>query len=327
MLDLSIVLPVKDESESLELLHDEIMESLAKRPKLSFEIIYVDDGSSDDSIEKLKLIASKTPEVIVAQFSRSYGQTAAMYAGFQLSVGKVVVALDSDGQNDPADIFRLVDELEQGYDCVSGWRVNRQEKSLARRLPSAMANRLIARASGVRIHDSGCTLKAYSGDLLREIPLYGDMHRLIPFYVHLAGGTVTELPVNHRVRYAGASKYGLTRTFRVIQDILVAKVQSDFARRPMHLFGSLALGVGLVGLCLTGLALLLKLIGLRDLVETPLLVIAAMTLLAALQLGLVGLLGEILLRRLTLGQSDNPYRIRRKIQSRDLVPAKEDRGE
>lgn len=313
MLDLSIVLPVKNEMESLLTLHQEIVEELMKRPEFSFEIIYVDDGSSDKSIAILETIASTTPQVVVVQLSRSFGQTAAMYAGFQLSIGEVVVALDADGQNDPADIFLLVDELKQGYDCVSGWRINRQEGNLTRRLPSFLANRLIAWVSGIPIHDSGCTLKAYSGDLLRGIPLYGDMHRLIPFYVHLAGGSVTEVPVNHRARIAGTSKYGIARTFRVLQDILVAKVQSDFARRPMHLFGSLALLVGFVGCLLALLALVLKVAGVRDLVETPLLVMAAMTILAALQLGLFGLLGEILLRRLTLGQGDSPFRIKRRI--------------
>lgn len=313
MLDLSIVLPVKNEMESLLTLHQEIVEELMKRPEVSFEIIYVDDGSSDKSIAILETIAGTTPQVVVVQLSRSFGQTAAMYAGFQISVGKVIVALDADGQNDPADIFLLVDELNQGYDCVSGWRMNRQERNLTRRLPSFLANRLIAWVSGIPIHDSGCTLKAYSGDLLREIPLYGDMHRLIPFYIHLAGGSVTEVPVNHRARIAGTSKYGIARTFRVLQDILVAKVQSDFARRPMHLFGSLALFVGLVGCLLALLALVLKVAGIRDLVETPLLVVAAMTILAALQLGLFGLLAEILLRRLTLGQDDRPFRIKRRI--------------
>ena len=314
MLDLSIVLPVKDEVESLDPLHREIVEALGQRPEVSHEIIYVDDGSSDGSCETLMSLAAATPNVVVLQLSRSYGQTAAMYAGFQASVGRSVVALDADGQNCPSDIYGLVDVLNEGFDCVSGWRVNRQENAVLRRLPSAIANRLIAWVSGIPIHDSGCTLKAYSGELLRQIPLYGDMHRLIPFYIHLAGGSVTERPVSHRARSEGKSKYGIARTFRVIQDVLVAKVQSDFARRPMHLFGSLALLVTLFSILLGSTAVVLKVTGFRDLVETPLVVLAAMTLLAALQLALFGLLGEIILRKLTLGPNDKPFRVKREFR-------------
>lgn len=314
MLDLSVVLPVKDEVENLEPLHREILEALGQRPEISYEIIYVDDGSSDGSCETLMSLAAVTPNVVVLQLSRSYGQTAAMYAGFQASTGTSVVALDADGQNCPSDIYGLLDVLNEGFDCVSGWRVNRQENAMLRRIPSMVANRLIAWVSGIPIHDSGCTLKAYTGDLLRQIPLYGDMHRLIPFYVHLAGGSVTERPVRHRVRAAGKSKYGIARTFRVIQDVLVAKVQSDFARRPMHLFGSLALFVTVLAIFLAGTAVVLKVTETRDLVETPLLVLAAMMLLAALQLALFGLLGEIILRKLTLGPNDKPFRVKKEFR-------------
>ena len=311
MTDVSIVVPVFNEAGSIGLLHDEIAAALLARPQCSAEVIYVDDGSTDGSLQTLTDIARTDGRVSVIELSRNFGQTAAMYAGFQASSGRIIVPLDGDGQNDPADIFRLADTLNQGYDCVSGWRVQRQERQVSRRLPSLVANRMIVWATGVDIHDSGCTIKAYSWDLLRDIPLYGEMHRLIPFYVHLAGGRVTELPVNHRARTAGVSKYGIGRTFRVVQDILVAKIQSDFSRRPMHLFGSLGLALGVVGFLLMLAAIVLKLTGVRDLVDTPLVVLSSMFLLGGLQLGLFGLLAEILLRRLNLGASDRPYRVRR----------------
>lgn len=293
------------------MLHDEIAAVLDSRPQCAAEVIYVDDGSTDESLQILTDIARSDRRVSVIELSRNFGQTAAMYAGFQASCGRVVVPLDGDGQNDPGDIFRLADTLDQGFDCVSGWRVERQERQVSRRLPSLVANRMIVWATGVGIHDSGCTIKAYSGDMLRDIPLYGEMHRLIPFYVHLAGGRVTELPVNHRARTAGVSKYGIGRTFRVVQDILVAKIQSDFSRRPMHLFGSLGLALGVVGFLLMLAAVVLKLTGVRDLVDTPLVMLASMFFLGGLQLALFGLLAEILLRRLNLGASDRPYRVRR----------------
>lgn len=308
---MSIVVPVFNEAGSIVMLHGEIAAALDARQNCAAEVIYVDDGSTDGSLQVLTDIARSDGRVRVIELSRNFGQTAAMYAGFQASGGRIVVPLDGDGQNDPADIFRLVDILNQGFDCVSGWRVERQERQVSRRLPSLIANRMIAWAAGVDIHDSGCTIKAYSGDLLRDIPLYGEMHRLIPFYVYLAGGRITELPVNHRARTAGVSKYGIGRTFRVVQDILVAKIQSDFSRRPMHLFGSLGLALGVVGFFLMLTAVVLKLTGVRDLVDTPLVVLASMFLLGGLQLALFGLLAEILLRRLNLGASDRPYRVRR----------------
>jgi glycosyltransferase involved in cell wall biosynthesis len=310
MTDLSIVVPVYNEEESVPSLHAEILAALDTRPDWDCEVIYVDDGSTDGSLGVLIGLAEGDARTRVVELSRNFGQTAAMYAGFQTSTGRVIVPLDADGQNDPADIFTLVDRLADGYDCVSGWRADRQDKGLSRRLPSSIANRLIVKATGVDIHDSGCTIKAYDGELLRGIPLYGEMHRLIPFYVHLAGGRVTELPVNHRPRSFGKSKYGITRTFRVIQDITVAKVQADFARRPMHLFGNLGGALGLIGVLLAVFAVVLKVLGIRDLVDTPLLVLASLFLLAGLQLVIFGLLAEIMLRRLNLGEGDRPYRIR-----------------
>lgn len=330
MKDLSVVVPVFNEAGSVVALHAEIVAALAARAAWDCEIIYVDDGSSDETLMELEGLAAGSSNTSIVQLSRNFGQTAAMYAGFQASVGKAVVALDGDGQNDPADIFVLVDQLGDGFDCVSGWRVDRQDKAFSRKIPSAVANWLIVRATGVDIHDSGCTVKAYDGDLIRSIPLYGEMHRLIPFYIHLAGGKVAEMPVNHRMRTAGKSKYGISRTFRVLQDVTVAKVQADFSRRPMHLFGNLGSILVLVAAILVLVALGLKLGGIRDLVETPLLIIAAVFLLSGLQLALFGLLAEIVLRRLTLGAADRPYRVRQVItfeSKPDEVPQKSQGGQ
>jgi glycosyltransferase involved in cell wall biosynthesis len=319
MKDLSVVVPVFNEEACLPSLHVEILHAIEARPNWHCEIIYVDDGSTDKTLEVLTELARGESRTRVLELARNYGQTAAIYAGVQASTGRVVVPLDGDGQNDPADIFKLVDRLADGFDCVSGWRADRQDKLYSRRAPSALANWLIRKVTGVDIHDSGCTIKAYDGEMLREIPLYGEMHRLIPFYVHLSGGRVTELPVHHRPRTAGTSKYGISRTFRVIQDVTVAKVQADFSRRPMHLFGNLGGILAAISLALVFLAISLKIAGVKDLVETPLLILASVFLLAGLQLWLSGLLAEIILRRLNLGVADRPYRIRNVVTWRQDV--------
>jgi glycosyltransferase involved in cell wall biosynthesis len=308
-LDLSVVIPVFNEEESIGPLVAETLEALGARPEVDYEILLVDDGSSDGTARILADLAETHPCVRVIALSRNFGQTAAMRAGFESSVGEAIVPLDGDGQNDPADIYRLVDLLGEGYDCVSGWRADRQDPGFSRRLPSKMANNLISRATGVAIHDSGCTIKAYNGDLLREIPLYGEMHRLIPFYVYLAGGRITELEVKHRPRTAGESKYGIGRTFRVIQDITVAKFHRDFSQRPMHLFGNLGVLAAFVGVLLLVLAVILERTDTRDFMESPLPVLAAILILGGLQVVLFGLLAEILLRRINLGPGYRPYRV------------------
>ena len=307
-MDLSLVIPVMNEEENLHELYLEIKESL-KRSEMQFEVIFVDDGSSDNSVSIIREIINLDQRVHLVQLRRNFGQTAAMAAGFERSTGKVIVALDADGQNDPIDILPLVYELKNGFDCVSGWRRDRKDKAVTRLLPSWIANRMILWATGIRIHDSGCTLKAYDGDLLRSIPLYGEMHRLIPFYVHLAGGRITELVVNHRARTKGISKYGLSRTFRVIQDVLVAKVQADFARRPMHLFGNIGLTAVIMGVLCGISSVVLKILSIRDFIQTPLLLIASLFVLMGLQFALSGLIAEIILRRVNLGEKDRPYSV------------------
>lgn len=309
---LSIVIPVYNESESLKKLCSEVLNELNKRKNINFELIFVDDGSTDDSLSILNSLARNNSKITVIELSRNFGQTAAMYAGFQNTKGNVVIPLDADGQNVPNDIYRLYDELiDGGYDCVSGWRFDRRDKGITRKLPSYIANRMLASATGVLIHDSGCTLKAYSGDLLRSIPLYGEMHRLIPFYVYLSGGKISELKVGHRSREFGKSKYGLSRTFRVLQDIVVARVQYSFSRRPMHLFGNIALGSTFVGLSLLLASIFLKIFGIKDFVETPLLVLSTIFILAAVQILTSGLIAEMLVRQFSFQGGNPTYRIRK----------------
>jgi glycosyltransferase involved in cell wall biosynthesis len=308
-IQLSIVIPVFNEESNLEHLYKEICSTLDERP-IACEVIFVDDGSTDQSVKIVENLIDTQPAHVLIRLRRNYGQTAAMAAGFEASKGLVVIPLDADGQNDPADIWRLYDLQIQGFDCVSGWRKTRKDKAVSRKLPSVIANRLILWATGIRIHDSGCTIKAYNGELLRSIHLYGEMHRLIPFYIHLAGGTVTELEVNHRAREFGTSKYGISRTFRVIQDVLVAKVQADFARRPMHLFGNIGLISILLGAFAALTSIVLKMAEIRDFIETPLLQIASLLVVMGFQFALTGLLAEIVIRKVNLGADDRPYAIK-----------------
>lgn len=307
---LSIVIPVFNEADSLLELAQSIETTLNLRPQVSSEVLFVDDGSTDGSQEVLRTIESQFDRVRVIELTRNYGQTAAMYAGFQESIGETIIPLDADGQNDPADIWRLSDRLDEGFDCVSGWRKNRQDKGISRRLPSFIANRLLAKTTRVTIHDSGCTIKSYNGNLLRTIPLYGEMHRLVPFYIYLAGGKITELEVAHHPRVHGKSKYGISRTFRVIQDILVARVQADFASRPMHLFGNIGAGVAGLGVLSFLIAISLKLTIPLDFVETPLPIVGTLFILGGLQIAISGLTTEILVRQYRLGNSQRTYRIK-----------------
>lgn len=316
MTNLSIVIPVYNEIDNLILLDEELNSSLTKMQGISYEVIYVDDGSTDGSLIKLREIVQSSTNRKLIEFSRNFGQTPALYCGFQESTGDVVIALDADLQNDPADISKIYQEVLTGIDCVSGWRKSRQDKGISRKFPSWVANRLLAKATGVLIHDSGCTLKGYNGELIRSIPLYGEMHRLIPFYVFLAGGSISEIEVNHRMRIHGKSKYGISRTFRVLQDIIVARVQAEFAMRPMHLFGNLGMASFLIGCFLFLIAIGLKLFGLRNFVETPLPTLSSLFVLAGLQIVAVGLLAEIIIRRMTLDGESRIYRVRSRSSSR-----------
>lgn len=244
--DLSIVIPVLNEQESVVPLWHEIRDAV-EPTGLSFEAIFVDDGSGDASAARLQELCAGEPRVRLARFVRNFGQTAAMSAGIELACGRVIVPLDADRQNDPASIPDLVNELKKGYDVVSGWRRERHDGALLRRLPSVLANRLIGRVTGVRLHDFGCSMKAYKAEFIKDIRLYGQMHRFIPVYAAHAGARIGEIEVRHRPRAAGQSKYGIDRTFRVILDLIVVQLLHKYRSRPMHLFGRLAYGLFGVG--------------------------------------------------------------------------------
>ncbi len=242
---LTIVIPVYNEVDSIEKLHTELGEVLATLPHEA-ELLFIDDGSRDGSDEVLRRLAAADERVRVISFARNFGQTAAMAAGIENARGDVVIPMDADLQNDPHDIPRLLEKLGEGFDVVSGWRRDRKDKMVTRRIPSQLANRLISRWTGVRLHDYGCTLKAYRRHVLEGVRLYGEMHRFIPVYAAWQGGRVTELVVNHRARQFGQSKYGLNRTFKVLLDLATLKLLGSYSTKPNYLFG----GMGVLSILL-----------------------------------------------------------------------------
>jgi glycosyltransferase involved in cell wall biosynthesis len=275
----------------------------------NFEVICVDDGSRDRTFEELSRIAAERRELRVIRFRLNFGQTAAMSAGIEAARGDVIVPMDGDLQNDPADIGKLLAMLDTGFDVVSGWRKNRQDRELGRKLPSRIANLLISAISGVRLHDYGCSLKAYRRDVLRDVKLYGEMHRFIPIYASWQGARVGEMVVNHRPRRAGRSKYGLSRTFKVVLDLMVVKFLASFATKPVYVFGGFGLLSFACALATFLWALYYKLAGLKDFVETPLPLVTVMfTLVGALSL-LMGLLAELVVRTYYESQDKRPYLI------------------
>lgn len=309
-IQVSIVIPMLNEELSIIPLLEEIRLTFKGMGKLEFEVIVVNDGSTDSSVQKVKSYLKKHQFVRLVSLRRSFGQTAAMAAGIDRSRGRAIVTLDADGQNDPKDIPQMLHKMSEGFECVSGRRLNRQDKYLSRRAPSLIANWLIRKVTKIEINDFGCTLKAYEGDLLRSIPLYGDMHRLLPFYISLAGGNIAEVDVNHRSRKYGVSKYGLSRTFRVINDLLVAKVQGSFFSRPMHLFGNLGLTLLFFAAIFFSSAVYMKLTGERDFIESPLLLVSGICTLTGLQMIFTGFLAEIILRRFSFASKEQRYVVR-----------------
>jgi glycosyltransferase involved in cell wall biosynthesis len=318
-LDLSIVVPVFDEEENLRSLDDEIR-GVLENLGLSSEIIYVDDCSRDRSLEVLKAILESRNgpnRTRIVKLRRNFGQTAAMAAGFELAEGNVIVPLDADGQNNPADIPRLLDTLGRGFDVVSGWRRKRRDGILSRIIPSRVANFLISRISGVRLHDHGCTLKAYRALLLKEIRLYGDMHRFIPVYLGRRGARVTEIEVEHRPRRTGVSKYGGQRVFSVLLDLVLLRFVSRFYSRPMQFFGQIALLFLLATLGVAFLMVVFKFGWLRAIgidyrasfVQTPLPAVAAAFILGAINSLFFGVLGEILIRADYESRGAKPYAV------------------
>jgi glycosyltransferase involved in cell wall biosynthesis len=305
----SVVVPIYNELESIPHLLTALSEQLQAAP-LSYEILCVDDGSSDGSDRLLKQQALERDDLRVVLLRRNYGQTAAMAAGFSYASGRVIVTIDGDLQNDPSDIPMLMQILDEGYDLVSGWRKNRQDKSLTRVIPSKIANWLIGWVTGVKLHDYGCSLKAYRSELVADMNLYGELHRFLPALAFIEGAKITEVPVKHHARQFGQSKYGLDRTFRVVMDLLTISFMRTFLTRPMHVFGLFGLIFLFVGLSLSGHLAYVRLILGEDIGQRPLLILAVLLLLAGLNLFCVGILAEIAMRTYHESQGRPIYRVR-----------------
>lgn len=307
--DVSVVVPIYNEVESLPHLINAISSTLIASG-LTYEMILVDDGSRDGSTELLKEQAILRTDLRAVLLRRNYGQTPAMAAGFNYAKGRVVVTLDGDLQNDPADIPVLMAKLEEGYDLVSGWRKKRQDGALNRLLPSKIANWLIGKVTGVKLHDYGCSLKAYRSELVADMNLYGELHRFLPALAYIEGARITEIPVRHHARRFGKSKYGIGRTFRVLMDLLTIWFMKKFLTRPMHVFGLLGLASMFTGVLMGGYLTFLKLGLGEEIGNRPLLVLAVVLLLAGVQLFGFGLLAELLMRTYHESQGRPIYRVR-----------------
>jgi glycosyltransferase involved in cell wall biosynthesis len=321
-MNISVIIPVYNEAETLPELYAALAETLDHLP-LSAEIIFADDGSKDGSAAVLDGFAGADARVRVLHLSRNYGQTAALMAAIQHSTGDVIVPMDGDGQNDPADIPRLLAKLAEGFDVVSGWRSVREDNGLTRRLPSVIANRLISAVLRVPLHDYGCTLKAYRREVVEDVRLYGEMHRFIPIYAAWEGAHVTELAVAHHRRRFGKSKYGLGRIARVMLDLLLVYFIDRAFDRPIQFFGKLALAFFGLALAIFGWAVMLKYADATSLIQTPLPLLAAVIGLSGLLFLLLGIIAEVQARIYFESRGRPPYKIKRVVQHPALprVPA------
>lgn len=310
---LSIVIPVYNEAGNLEALLKELF-SVLSETESSYEIIAVDDSSRDESFTILSQIAALRKELKVIRFQANFGQTAAISSGIAHSLGEIIVLMDSDLENDPHDIPKLLEKIGGGYDVVSGWRKERWKKRfLTRKLPSICANWLISKITGVKLHDYGCTLKAYRREVLTGVQLYGEMHRFIPAYAYWRGAKVTEISVNFRERLAGKSNYGISRTVSVLLDLVLIKFLDKYMNKPMHFFGGIGLSSFLLGLVAGSSAIALKILGMRDFVETPLPILTALFIVVGVQLIVMGVIAEILMRTYYESQNKRPYHIKEKL--------------
>lgn len=291
-MDLSIVVPIFNEEENVSALYREVRAAL-DGGAVSYELILVDDGSTDGSLKLLREIAEGDPRVKVISFRRNFGQTAAMAAGFNAASGRVVIPLDGDLQNDPADIPKLLAKIDEGFDVVSGWRRERKDAFINRTLPSMLANRFISHMTGIRLHDYGCTLKAYRREVLEWINLYGEMHRFVPALASQFGARVTEIPVGHRPRLHGTSKYGISRTMRVVLDLCTVKFLLSYSTKPIQLFGRLGIYTLLASFLTGGATIYMKFLQNTSMNRNPLLLLTALLLFMGVQFIVLGLLGEL----------------------------------
>jgi glycosyltransferase involved in cell wall biosynthesis len=314
-MDLTIVVPVFNEAESIRALHAQLSKALYEMGR-SYEIIAVDDGSGDDSFAVLKELQAEDPSVKVIRFRRNFGQTAAFAAGFDYATGHVVITIDADLQNDPGDIPLLLAEIEKGYDVVSGWRKERKEAFLSRRLPSMTANWLISQVTGVHLHDYGCSLKAYRLEVVKGVQLYGELHRFIPALASWMGVSVTEIPVRDHARRFGKSKYGISRTFKVFLDLIAVRFLLGYSTRPIQIFGGMGLMSFLAGTALGVYLSLIKLALGQDIGSRPLLLLAVLLMLVGVQLVSMGLLGELVVRTYYEARGKRVYAVRECLMSK-----------
>jgi glycosyltransferase involved in cell wall biosynthesis len=323
-LDLSVVIPVRNEAENVRQLCQELVDTLQVwgRP---FEVIIVDDGSTDETFRLLADIQANEPRLRVVRFRRSFGQTAAFGAGFARARGRYIVTMDGDNQNDPRDIPALVDVVEQGHDIVCGWRKARKDPFLNRRLPSFIANKIISVATGVHLNDYGCSLKVFRAEVVKPLRLYGEMHRFLPAIASELGVRIAERPVNHRPRVAGRSKYGISRTLRVILDLITVKFLLSYSTRPLQIFGLMGMGMGLLGAAISGYLAYLRLFGHQSIADRPLLLLGILLIFSGFQLLTLGLLAELQIRTYHESQDKPTYVIREVLETPPLASTDEAR--
>jgi len=308
-INISVIIPVFNEEENIRLLYLELKKVFHSTNR-SYEIIFVNDASKDDTLAELKKIAIKDKNVIVIDFIRNFGQTAALSAGIDHSSGEIIIPMDGDGQNDPADIPKLVEKIDEGFAVVSGWRKNRKD-AFIRVLPSQIANFIIRKMTGVKIHDNGCALKAYRREVIDGVQLYGEMHRFISVYASWSGGKIAEIVVNHRPRTKGKSKYGFSRIFKVVLDLLVIRFLHKYISRPIHFFGKYGFWAIFVSVIFAAWSIYLKLFQDLSINRTPLPVFSSMFLIVGLQLILTGVLAELLTRTYFESQGRKAYKIKK----------------
>lgn len=308
--DLSLIVPAKDEGENLEILYQSITHALAHTRK-HYEVIVVNDGSTDDTQTVIERLHERDPRIIGIELKKNFGQTPALAAGIDHARGEVIIMLDADLQNDPHDIPLLLEKIDEGYDIVSGWRKDRKDTLVTRRIPSIIANYMLNSASRTPIHDLGCSLKAYRRDVIADLHLYGDMHRYLPIYAGMNGARIAEIPVNHRPRMFGRSKYGLSRIFKVAVDMVTIQFWAKFLTKPMRFFGMMGFALVLAGSAAALYLTYLKIAHSAAIGDRPLLIFAVLAILAGLQIIGLGILGEVLARNYFESQGKKTYTIRK----------------
>lgn len=307
--ELSIVIPIRNESQNIAELYRQLTESLERFGR-SYEVLLVEDGSTDDSFERLAALQAVDARLRVIRFRRNFGQTAAFAAGFAMARGRYIITSDGDLQNDPADIPAMVERLEQGFDIVCGWRKARKDPFVSRRLPSILANRLISFTTGVALHDYGCSLKVFRAEVIKPLKLYGEMHRFLPAIASELGVRIDEVVVNHRARTHGRSNYGISRTIRVILDLLTVRFLLSYSTRPLQIFGLVGVTMGLVGAGITGWLAVQRLIGYQAIGNRPLLLFGILLVFTGVQLVTLGLLAELQARTYHESQNKPIYAVR-----------------